>query len=292
MNRILRSPRLWTIALLLVSAAPTRAGAQQFACQPIAQGETPSDLARRLTGNSAAVYSLSFQIRDPVRQMFVPKSQYRRGLRSDWQACVATGPVETMHFANAPVEAIAAPSIMPLVSEITSTPMSAPEPARAGTSTWLPSALEGFGFTTSLRPRDRIFLVAESGTVALLMLLICAEARRSLVRRPIPPVLQHAGQEFVAAFARPLIDSSSAQPPVRTRLRFRRHAQKLEISIAPGTGRRYPNLVDHKRNVEYDVSRVMQGLGPQFVVGGRLRASGKWVVVPIRLADVKQTGAK
>ena len=68
--------------------------------------------------------------------------------------------------------------------------------------------------------------------------------------------------------------------------------QQLEISLAPGPGRRYPNLVDHKSNVEYDVTRVMRILGARFVVSDRLRTTGKWVIVPIRLADEKQTGVK
>jgi hypothetical protein len=104
--------------------------------------------------------------------------------------------------------------------------------------------------------------------------------------------MQRAGEQFVMAFARPLIDASSSAPPIEARLRFIRHAQRLEISIAPGAGRRYPNLVDHKRNMEYDVNRVMRSLGNHFVVSDDLRAAGKWVVVPIRLADVKQTGVK
>jgi hypothetical protein len=104
--------------------------------------------------------------------------------------------------------------------------------------------------------------------------------------------MQRAGEQFVNAFARPLIDPSSSVPPIQVQLRFIRRAQQLEICIAPGAGRRYPNLVDHKRNVVYDVHRVMRILGDHYVVGDRLRAAGKWVVVPIRLADVKQTGAK
>jgi hypothetical protein len=51
-------------------------------------------------------------------------------------------------------------------------------------------------------------------------------------------------------------------------------------------------LVDHKRNVEYDVNRVMRLLGTHVVVSDGLRAAGKWVVVPIRLADLKEAGAK
>ena len=123
------------------------------------------------------------------------------------------------------------------------------------------------------------------------MLLIGVAVGNSLARRPCPLIMQRAGEAFVIAFARPLIDSSSSGPPIQARLRFVRRAQQLEISIAPGAGRRYPNLVDHKRNVEYDVNRVMRVLGAPFVVSDRLRAEGKWVVVPIRLADLKQTGA-
>jgi len=139
-------------------------------------------------------------------------------------------------------------------------------------------------------PAERFLFIAKVGSAGLLILLACIVVGSSLAPRPIPPVMQRAGQEFVVAFAEPLIDSSSGVPPIRARLRFIRH-QQLEISIAPGFGRRYPNLIDHKSNVEYDVARVMQTLGPHFVVSDRLRAAGMWVIVRIRLADLKQTGA-
>jgi len=135
------------------------------------------------------------------------------------------------------------------------------------------------------------FVIASMASAALLMLLIYA-AVDSRMPPPIPPLMRRAGEQFVIAFARPLIDPSSSVPPIEARLRFIRRTQQLEISIAPGAGRRYPNLVDHKGNVEYDVNRVMRVLGNHFVKSDRLRAAGKWVVVPIRLADVKQTGAK
>ena len=50
--------------------------------------------------------------------------------------------------------------------------------------------------------------------------------------------------------------------------------------------------MDHKRNVEYDVKRVMRVVGTHVVVSGRLRAAGRWVVVPIRVADLEETGAQ
>jgi hypothetical protein len=130
------------------------------------------------------------------------------------------------------------------------------------------------------------------GAAVMLTLLMCVAAAGSMAPRSIPPVMRRAGEEFVCAFAEPLIDSSSSSPPIHARLRFVRRKAQLEISIAPGAGRRYPNLVDHKRNVEYDVQRVMRLLGTHVVVSDRLRAAGKWVVVPIRLAGVKEAGAK
>jgi hypothetical protein len=277
MDRTLRSRRLPTVVLLLLCAAPPCADAQQFVCSPILPGDTASGLARRLTGHAAAAYTHTFQIRDPARQMFVPKSQYRR-LSTDWQACVATGPVKITPLAYAPVVALAAPAVAPAGPAFVAAPVS----VRSADPTSVPSA----------GSQNDLASIAKIASAALLMLLLCVTVGDSLTPRPIPPVMQRAGEQFARAFARPLIDSSSSVPPIQVRLRFRRHAQQLEILIAPGAGRRYPNLVDHRRNVEYDVGRVMRVLGNHFVVSDRLRTKGKWVVVPIRLADVKQTGAK
>ena len=147
-----------------------------------------------------------------------------------------------------------------------------------------------------------VAFIATIGSAVVAMLLIGAAFGDAFTARPIPAGLQRAGEEFVVAFARPLIDSSSSDPPIQARLRFNPRAQQLEISIAPGDGRKYPNLGDHKRNVEYDVKRVMRIVGTHVVMSGRLRAKGRWVVVPIRLSvpavaanaesDPKQTGAQ
>ena len=77
MDRMLRYRRLAAVAVLLVCAVPSRVDAQQFVCWPIAAGDSASSLARRLTGNAAAAYGFAFQIRDPARRMFVPKSHYQ-----------------------------------------------------------------------------------------------------------------------------------------------------------------------------------------------------------------------
>lgn len=284
MDGTLCNRRLPVLVLLSLCAAPPFVEAQQFVCSPIRRGDTASRLARRLTGNSAAAYSLAFQVRDPARQLFVPKSHYWR-LSTHWEACVAVGPVKSTPVAYAPVGASAEPAVAPVEPAVT--------PADPVISTSAPLAIRSARPAPALSDgsHDDFVFIATMASAALLMLLTYA-AVDSRMAPPIPPLMRRAGEQFVIAFARPLIDPSSSVPPIEARLRFIRRTQQLEISIAPGAGRRYPNLVDHKRNVEYDVNRVMQVLGNHFVKSDRLRAAGKWVVVPIRLADVKQTGAK
>lgn len=273
MDETLRNRRLPAVVLLLLCVAPPCAQAQQFVCWPITQGDTAARLSRRLTGDAGAASTHAFQIRDPARKMFVPKSRYQR-LSTAWQACVATGPVKSTPRAYAPDVALGGAPIVPEEPPITSAPLATPGSVPVATA--------------DASPLEVAFAVS----AGLLFLAISAAAAGSLRPRPMPPLMQRAGQEFVTAFARPLVDASSRVPPIQARLRFVRRKQQLEIAIAPGPGRRYPNLVDHKSNVEYDVSRVMRLLGAHFVVGDRLRAAGRWVVVPIRVADLNQTGMK
>jgi hypothetical protein len=226
-------------------------------------------------GNPAAAYSPAFQVRDPARQLFVPKSHYWR-LSTQWQACVAIGPSVRSSLAYTPLVGSAAPALAPAVVPAGPGIISAP----LAISSALPAPALAAGSHD-----DYVFIATMTSAALLLLLTYAAIDLRP--PRSVPPLMQRAGEQFVIAFARPLIDPSSSVPPIQVQLRFIRRAQQLEISIAPGAGRRYPNLVDHKRNVEYDVNRVMRVLGNQFVVSDRLRAAGKWVVVPIRLADVK-----
>ena len=284
MNGTLRNCRLATVALLLVSAVPLRAEAQQFVCWPIARGETVSRLAQRLTGSPAAAYTHAFQIRDPARRMFVPKSQYRN-LKAGWQACVANTPLTSPPAAFAPEVVPVAAAIVPEEPAITSAPLDGGRVVRPGARAAAPLALAWARW-----PSDSV--LAAWIAASFLFIVICTAVAVLLAPNPIPPTLQRAGNAFVKAFERPLVDPMSSGPPIETRLRFVRRKQQLEISIAPGPGRRYPNLIDHKKNVEYDVTRVTRLLGHRLVVSDRLRTAGKWVVVPLRLSGVKQTGAK
>jgi hypothetical protein len=264
MDGMLRTLRLPAVVLLLVCVLPPRVDAQQFVCRPIAAGDTASSLAHRLTGKAEGAYGHDFQVRDPARQMFVPKSQYQR-LQSDWQVCVARGTVADAPVAYAPVVEVAAWAM------VRDEPMVAPAPHAIDS---VPSMPAGANRTTSDGPD-----AATIGAAILSAMLLLAVAG-SLGPRPIPPAARRAGENFVTVFARPLVDASSGVPPIQTRLRYLRRTRQLEISIAPGPGRRYPNLSDHKKNVEYDVDRVIRVLG-NYVLSAPPRAVGKWVVVTI-----------
>jgi hypothetical protein len=270
MDRTLRSPRLPAVVLLLLCALPSRVAAQQFVCWPIAPGDTASGLARRLTGNAEAAYGLAFQIRDPARRMFVPKSHYQR-LQLDWQACVAQGRVPRTPVVYAPVVELAASAMVPDRPIATT-----PQALASGVLT----------LARADRTLTGVPFAAPIGAAVLLIMLLSAAAG-SLTPRPIPSSVRRAGDNFVAVFARPLIDASLAVPPIQTRLRFVRRKQQLEIFIAPGPGHRYPNLADHKKNVEYDVDRVIGVLG-NYVLSRPPRAAGKWVVVTIRPVGKEQ----
>jgi hypothetical protein len=258
---------LSAVAFLLLCTPSQVDARQQFVCWPIAAGDTASSLARRLTGSAAAAYGLGFQIRDPARRMFVPKSHYQH-LQSDWQACVAPGPAPNSPVATAPVVELAEtmvpdePTLAAAPQALVSAP---PTPSRA-----------------SRTPFDVPFATTIGAGVLLIVLLSAVAG--SLAPRAIPPDAQRAGENFVAVFARPLLDESSSAPPIRSRVRFRRRRRQIEISIAPGPGHRYPNLADHKMNVDYDVDRVLEVLG-DYSLSRPTRASGEWVVITICPVD-------
>ena len=103
--------------------------------------------------------------------------------------------------------------------------------------------------------------------------------------------LQRFGERFVHEFARPLVPVRPSEPVVDAQLRVRPHRAQVEVLLAPHGGRNYPNLVDHRQNVEYDVERVLRVLKDQRFTHGPLYAQGRWVVVPLRLqVNPKQAG--
>ena len=284
MTAILRNRRTSAIVFLILCGAPLCAEAQQFVCWPIVRGDTASGLAMRLTGTAAAAFSNVFEIRDPARQKFVPKSQYSR-LSTDWQACVARELVKSNVPAPAPANAAyAAPATAP--SSLATAAF-----ANVATAASAAMAIAAAVDLPAIDERDVVFAVTFGAGVSLMFVMITLVSSYA-TERPIPPALQRVGEDFLTAFATPLVDPTSAVPPVAGRLRFIGRKQRLEICIAPNGGRRYPNLLDHRKNVVYDVQRVIRNIGAHRIVCDRLHSEGQWVIVSIRLAEPKQAGAK
>jgi hypothetical protein len=110
-------------------------------------------------------------------------------------------------------------------------------------------------------------------------------------RRALTRELQRFGDVFVSEFERPLRFNDAAVRPVRARLRSVPRDRRLEILLAPGPGRRYPNLDDHRCNVEYDVQRIAGRLRNYSFVLRPLRVEGAWVVIPFEFNPGPDTGA-
>ena len=98
--------------------------------------------------------------------------------------------------------------------------------------------------------------------------------------------------DFVREFARPLPRRRGADQPIKARLKCAPYRARLDILLAPNAGHSYPNLSDHKKNLEYDIERVLRLVPHQPFVRGEPYALGNWVVIPFRFpAGVTQEGA-
>ena len=113
-----------------------------------------------------------------------------------------------------------------------------------------------------------------------------------LARRKTASFVTHYfARRFVDEFERPLVRYGLEERPLRSRVRFGVRRGRFRILLAPGEGRRYPNLFDHRKNVEYDVARVMGVLADDSFVSGAPYTRAGWIVVPFRFtADPKQPG--
>jgi len=68
-------------------------------------------------------------------------------------------------------------------------------------------------------------------------------------------------------------------------VRVKPQQRRLEILLAPQGRRTYPNLLDHRTNVEYDVGRVIRALKDERFLPEQLSAQGRWVIVRCLVRD-------
>ena len=238
-------------ALTLIESSP--AAAQEWRCTSIRHGDSAAALARRLTGDARNRLVPWFQIVDPATQTVVLKGGYDR-IQPGWRACIA--------------EVSMAPASRQVSGE------SAPG--------WLDATLG----TLIDRARE-----VDSNVVLWLVLVIAITLVSSSVndhvaaKKAVPDAIRRFAEEFVREFERPLLLPDERRRAVRARLRVNVSRRRLEVLLAPAAGRRYPNLSDHRSNVEYDIRRVTHQLRGPAVAGDALYAQGPWVVVPFEFPE-------
>jgi len=270
------------IAILLMGSA-TAASAQSFVCYSIHRNETAPQVARRLTGDSRNAYQTWFQIRN-ASSRFVPKSQYNR-LRPDWQACLLKPIVQR---ASAKLdEVIASKPLAP-----SAVPGSVRSESPAARASLEPAVLVSRQAGQAQQGLHAVALevLRAIGGLDLSMVWLGAVMvvpwvgwrlidEHRVRRKTRTIVMKHYATRFVQEFERPLIWSEGDRP-LRSRVRYSARRGRIDVLLAPGKGRRYPNLSDHKKNVEYDVARVVRAVADPAFVNGRLYTQGGWVVVP------------
>ena len=262
--------------IVLLAGAPSAAFSESLDCHPIRRGESAAQVARRITGDSRDAYQSWFQIRN-ASSRFVPKSQYH-SIRAGWQACLLKPIVQR---ASAKVEDVVTPSVLSEALPMASAPVAPAvlvtrEPADG--STGLQSA--AFVLLRAIGGLD--FPMVWLGAAMVVPLVGWRFMDDYLVRKKTRTiVMQHFATRFVQEFERPL-RLSEADRPVRSRVRYSARRGRLDILLAPGKGRRYPNLSDHKKNMEYDVARIVRALADQSFVNGPLYTQAGWVVVPFQ----------
>jgi len=270
------------LIVLLLGALPTATFAQSPVCHAIRRGESAAQAARRTTGNGRNAYQAWFQIMN-ASSRFVPKSQYDR-IHAGWRACVVPAIRSRSSNANPVVEPEAADASEPLHNS------GVPNLLAAPTALASAAAVDG----ASDRSQPAASAVSQSlGGADLTMLWLCAAVvvlwlgwlivDEYLARRKTSSmIVRYFVRRFVDEFERPLVRYDVDQRPVRSRLRWGARRGRFDILLAPGVGRIYPNLSDHKKNVEYDVARVMHKLGDDSFVSGALYTQSGWIVVPFQ----------
>jgi hypothetical protein len=266
--------RIWLVTLAM-AATSVDAAAKPFLCDTIRPGDTASAVARRVTGRADSRHEPWFHIIDRVRSRVIPKTAYDRIL-TGWQVCVPTARFALQPSGSGPIGTMG--------RNDPTTPFRASQPIAPARPIAGESAPRVNGLELALVVLGPALFGAVIGFGWQRMERVLTN-RRSLNRD-----VRYFGDLFVKDFERPLVIEGVITCPIRARLRWVSFQRRLDIMLAPAPGRRYPNLDDHKRNVEYDVDRIADRLRHHPFVRQPLRAEGQWVVVPFQLKPRPRTG--
>ena len=267
--------------VLLVAIATTSmcvdAAAQELVCDTLKPGETASSAAERVTGRADSRHEPWFRIVDRANARAVPKDGYDR-LLAGWQVCIP--------------EAHLAPRVLNVRAPDTAArselavPVDAPQAAGAAEP-------EADSNPSDENVRDLALFFLGTAVFGGAMAVGWHGAERFMThRRSKKREIRDFGNLFVKNFERPLVIDGIVSRPIRARTRWVPFHQQLDILLAPAPGRRYPNLEDHRRNVEYDVARIAHRLRHHPFVPRPLRTEGQWIVVPFRMKPRRYTGVR
>jgi hypothetical protein len=262
------------LTTVVLAAASADAVAQSAVCEMVRPGDTLATVSRRLTGRANGHDEAGFRVFDRSRSRVIPRAQYNR-LQSGWQVCIPA--LRTVRRA---AEIVPRPA--------STATRSVPRRGSMNAVAFPSSVLEA---ASNPRTRELGFLLL--GIVASGAAVVCGcRSIEQVVMKRHALKLQMLvfGRAFLNDFERPLRLDGVAERPVQARMRFVPRQRRLDILLAPGSGRRYPNLDDHKRNVEYDVRRIAHHLRKHPFVPSAPRAEGKWVVIPCYFQPGPKTG--
>ena len=258
---------------LIVAASPSAVFSQSsLVCHPIRRGESAEAAARRITGHGRNTYEAWFQIMNASAR-FVPKSQYDR-VRVGWRACITE-----------PAAASATSDQIRSIELLDAFPSDSPGAEALATAASLVSADHvpqpaGSGILRAMGGVDLTFVWLGAAVVVSWVGWRVFDGY-SARRNTASIVVKHFAARFIQEFERPLVRSHEAERAVQSGLRRKRRG-RFDILLAPGQGRRYPNLSDHRKNVEYDVARVLRLLADESFVSDPLYTQAGWVVVPFQ----------
>jgi len=242
----------WALVSVLATAPRVAdAALPRFECYPVRAGDSAAKAAQRLTGDHLNRRASWFQIVD-ARGRLVRKADYEE-IRPGWRVCLA---VERPQ-----------PTAMP--------PFARPDPSPALEPRAAPVSVPR---SIPVSPVSAAWWLAAVGVVALSAALFAVNTL--MKERALAHVMQRFGGEFVREFGRPWLQYRGAGPSPQARLRIMPSRARLEILVSPPPGRSYPNLSDHRSNVEYDVARVTAALKHESFACGQPYIEGKWVVLP------------
>src|SRR5262245_15531370 len=248
MNAMVACSALLSV-LVTAAAGPYDTTTQRFRCSRIRAGDSAGDIAERLTGHRGNLLGASFQVFDSRRQL-IPKEHYDR-LYPGWTVCFAEGGSSAAIRTTSPANPIAIATVQE------------PEPPAAERQPLLD---------------DPVVWWFASLVLAAMTSLVALNSWRK--QRALMSIMQRFGGEFVREFGRPWAHYRGAGALPRTRLRINPRHARVEILVAPSPGRTYPNLSDHRNNVEYDVVRVTAALKHNAFASVQPYAEGEWVVLP------------